>query len=108
MRRLAISAVDLLYAALSAVMLALGFYMELRRERTESRRTDPHTAERLARIEAADPVREAMERLAKAESTIEQINERITAFEQALDEAQQLVEQAATQPGPTRGRSRKR
>jgi hypothetical protein len=92
-RRLALSAIDLLYAALSALMLSLGFYMELRRERTERARTDPSTDARLARIEAQDPVREAMERLAKCESQLETLNDRLAEFQAAVDAvAAQLVE----------------
>lgn len=109
MRRLTLSAIDLLYAALSALMLSLGFYMELRRERTERARTDPSTDARLARIEAQDPVREAMERLARCESQLESLNDRLAEFEQAIDAAAtQLVEPPAASPGPTRGRRTKR
>jgi hypothetical protein len=107
MRLLTLSAVDLLYAALSAVMLALGFYMELRRERTESRRTDPHTAERLARIEAADPVREAMERITKCECDLEAINERLAAWEQLIG-SEDVDEAPAPKPRSDRRRAAKR
>jgi hypothetical protein len=101
MRRLAISAVDLLYAALSAVMLALGFYMELRRERTESRRTDPHTAERLARIEEQAPVREAMERMARLEEKADAINDKLDAWERLIGDVDEEPEPA---PRPRRAK----
>ena len=109
MRRLTLSAIDLLYAALSALMLSLGFYMELRRERTERARTDPSTDARLARIEAQDPVREAMERLAKCESQLETLNDRLAEFQAAVDAAsEQLVEEATPRTRPTRGRRAQR
>lgn len=54
---------DVLYALVTALIVGVGAVLELRRMRAEDKRASPEVDVRLARIEAADPVREAMARL---------------------------------------------
>jgi hypothetical protein len=100
-------AAELLYAIVTALIVGLGFILEIRRERTERERTDPTTEARLTRIEAQDPVRDAMARMAAIDTQLEGLNDRLARFEAMLDGTDVDVEEPAPAPRSDRRRARK-
>jgi hypothetical protein len=101
-------AAELLYAIVTALIVGLGFILEIRRERTERERTDPHTEARLVRIEAQDPVRDAMARMAAIDTQLEGLNDRLARFEAMLDGTDEPdVEEAPAKARSDRRRARK-
>ena len=77
---------DIIYGVVTAILAALGFILEVRRQRHDEARTD-QTKERLAQLEAQVQMSHISERLVRLETHVESISDRLADFEQAISSA---------------------